>query len=364
MKKILFLIAVLVGCASSAEQRYHNNDVSNKKSALDLTDDPDNCGVEGYQCVGGRTCVSSRCSPSWIGMTTTGAPSARGMAAAGSINNKFIMTGGCESTTPYSSPSSTSYSYDPSLDSWSSFYSIDAARSLHSMASSKNALFVVGGINNCYNGAATGPELEMFYAGNSSWITFSSANTPLTYELSTVWTGKSLFTFGGAGNGYPSTATATEFSLEDGWKDISCPLSGCNRTGEFNAFMDGDNIRIMGGFNLYGNAPNGLNYNLKSSRWNQWNIPATAPDFTTYTDHIPFKMADDGNRIFILSTTGTVFIYNKTTGYWTEDSTDPVPTGFCQEAATAWVGKELIAWGGFCAGVISSVGGRYQPPAL
>jgi hypothetical protein len=40
-----------------------------------------------------------------------------------------------------------------------------------------------------------------------------------------------------------------------------------------------------------------------------------------------------------------------------------MPSGFCSDAAAAWSGAELIAWGGRCNGVNSSVGGRYQPPA-
>lgn len=364
MKKILFLIAILVGCASSTEQRYHNNDVSNKKSALDLTDDPDNCGVEGYVCVGGRTCISSRCSPSWIGMTTTGAPAARGKSAAVSMDGKFVMSGGCESADAYSAATATSYIYDPNLDSWDTFYSMNTSRAQHSMVSSNTSIFVVGGLGTCFDGNATGPGLEMFFPGNSSWITFYSLGTPLTYNIGAVWTGRSVFTFGGSGNGYPTTATATEFSLENGWKDITCLMSGCERSGEFNVFMDGDNVRTIGGHNIYGNAPNGLLFNVKTKRWDQWNIPATAPDFNAIAGHDPPRLADGGDRVYFPSSAGTVFIYNKNTGYWTEDALDTPPTGFCQEAATAWVGKEMIAWGGVCSGVLSSVGGRYQPPAL
>jgi hypothetical protein len=117
-------------------------------------------------------------------------------------------------------------------------------------------------------------------------------------------------------------------------------------------------VRIFGGGALAG----GLQYDLTLKTWSAWTTP-------TGTPAAPHRTADSGSRFFALTPSVAtcpqavnVKIYDKAKGAWTTD-TAASPSGLNSDAASAWVGAEVIAWSGDCGNGSSMVGGRYQPPA-
>jgi hypothetical protein len=158
-----------------------------------------------------------------------------------------------------------------------------------------------------------------------------------------VWTGAELFVYGGGTSSTAYLAHGARLVPGDSWKDASCALLGCERSGS-TAFVDGEIVRVWG--NGGGTAPAGLQYDLGTGVWSTWDYPAGS-------------IAKLSSRFV----GARVTIYDKLSRKWSEDDA-PMPEGFCTSAAVGWSGSELIGWSGECADhSISPVGGRYQPPA-
>lgn len=348
--KILIVLA-LTACGSQGA--IEETGVSRKA----VVDDDENCGAEGYACVDGRTCIDSICSPAWITMETMGAPDARGAASAAFIDGKYVLMGGCE-TTSTDPALDTVVSYDISNDIWGSYPSLNQARAQSVSVSTEAGIFVYGGLTTCFNGTAVGPGLEVSYGSDYAWSKITSDGEPsLRYDTSLSWTGDGLAVFGGSDASNATLSTGAILKLGGPWKSIDCDLADCSYGGSFYSFYESNVVHVLGD-----SLPNGQIYNLETRIWYDWVLPSGTPDFTTLSDGFPPSIGDDGQRIFQLANDGSVYIYDKTTRTWTND-TSSQPSGLCSEAAATWTGNELIAWGGYCSGILSSVGGRYQPPA-
>lgn len=331
-------------------------------SCVDLAVDPMNCGACGYAAVNGRTCSSGRPSPAWQPISAAGAPPARTRHAGAFLGGVFVVTGG--SATQFGLGTSDVGYYSPSSNTWSPGPSLVTARCSHGSVASSLRVYVFGGLSDCSSGGTTGPGHESYNPSPAKWSTISLPGEPaLRYNMAIAWIEPNkMFVYGGS-NALPSVSTGGVASFGGGvgsWSDASCGLSGCARGGYLGAFVDSGLVRVWGGTG----SPGGLQYNIATSAWSAWALPAGTPS------PMPQRYADDGRRIFYLQGSGScpgtvsVLAYDRLTGSWAAADTSAVPAGLSAEAAAAWTGSELVAWSGACgSGAPGSVGGRYQPPA-
>jgi formylglycine-generating enzyme required for sulfatase activity len=283
-------------------------------------------------------------------------------------------------------------SYDPVTEAWESLTVLPTVfapwgRAYHEMFTAGGYLYVRDGLYECTSVPGTyGFGLDMIKLNSGVWGTYANNlnNEPgtryngrvingLTADDIFVYGGGDLFGALGAFNatyGNPDDPVICEegYPCSGQWISAFCNIGlneeGCRRMGAYSIFLDGGNIRVLGGDPAFGIAPAGLSYEIAANIWSNWDIPAGTPDFQTdyVTDNNQAQMTDDGSRLYYLARNGNVAIYNKSTSTWVVD-TAQTPTGFCNGAPPSWVNGELIAYSGLCNGTISTVGGRYQPPS-
>lgn len=332
--------------------------------AQDTQTDEQNCGALGYVCQGGRECLAGRCSPAWLELDDFEAPTARGAHAAVYFDGRFYIMGGCSSPNPYDPTEVSTAAYDLATDSWEAGPDLDQGRAHFSAAVGGGNVWVWGGVANCWDGTSELAALERLPdvdAGTWTpevWVD----EPPPRYNAPVVWTGSSLMVYGGSWCSDGGSLTGGVFTPGVGWDDAMCPLSGCERGGSYEAFHDSGTVYFWGG-GPFGNAPAGLQYEVSTGTWDMWWYDSGTWDVTYLTGSFGQPRSGWGSdRAFYLEPDGGVTAYDRIGDSWATDDVVP-PTGLCGEAATAWTGSELVAWGGYCDGVFSSVGGRYQPPA-
>jgi hypothetical protein len=324
----------------------------------DTTASNSNCGACGYKCVHNRTCVASRCAPAWQTIAAVNEPSPRTAHAAVGFGAKFYTFGGTASLGGTTALDNGGI-YDPAADSWDvTLPALKNARCFHAAVANGTDIMTFGGLTSCADPTSVGPQLEDF--DGAMWTQINKGMPPDPRSgIPNIWTGTAFFVYGGASSGI-ALSSGAEYTPGGGtpWSDTSCALLGCARSGAFTGFVDGNKVRIFGGGALAG----GLQYDLTLKTWASWTTP-------TGTPAAPHRTADSGTRFFVLTPSVatcpqsvSVKIYDKTKGTWTTD-TAASPSGLNSDAASAWVGAELIAWSGDCGNGSSTVGGRYQPPA-
>ncbi len=319
-----------------------------------------NCGVCGYACLHGRTCVAGRCTPAWQPLSAVGVPVGRDRHAAAGLGTKYVATGG---TLTFQSVGITAaVAYDLATDTWSTYSSALSQRCSHEIVSTGTKLYAFGGLTDCSNGAAVASGLEESAGG--AWTYTGAANEPpARYNFAMAWTGTEIFAYGGGSGVGPAIATGGRLTPGGAWVDAGCGLAGCERGGYFTVFREGNVMHLFGG-GAYGNAPAGLEYDLALGTWAPWTVPVGTPDFALLMRH-----ADDGRRIYHVrqgatcTDLPTLDIYDRKTKAWSTDTSTP-PAGLIARGAAAWVGGELVVWGGDCGAGPITVGGRFQPAAV
>lgn len=340
-------------------------------------EDESNCGAESYSCLNGRECLEGRCTPAWQPIEDDGAPAGRYAAAAAEFEGRYVITGGCVTSTDVAT--SDASAYDPSTDTWTTLAPLTYGRAFHTAVTIETGTSVYGGLAYCNDTSTVGLDFEKLAdLEDSSWSEIAR-NWTAGYNNTSVKADVDDVVMLGGGETTTSVLEQREGSPAwyGSWGEWYCTQESCGRQ-NFIAFFDHDIedrpiVKVMGGDPTYG-IPD--LYSPIFDVWSHtWSYPESTLDYPshsaiTHSTSTPIRtsipvgprLADDGMRVYILSTSGSVHIYDKAASSWTEESETP-PSGFCPEAAVAWVGGELIAYSGICGENVSTVGGRYQPPA-
>lgn len=324
----------------------------------DLMSSKVHCGGCGYACLHGRECVKGRCTPAWVPVSQTGAPSPRFRHGASMINGRILLSGGAN--TNNTGAMADAYFYDPKADRWSPAPSLRQARCAHNSVSNGSNVFVFGGLSECLNGGTTGPGLEIFDPTTSEWKTVNAPNAPdPRYNAVATWVpSHGVFVYSGAGS-VPGSGAFFDPTTST-WRDASCGLPGCLAPGVLLS-LDSKTIVQWGGYtNL-----TAFKFDLTQLAWSTWAAPAGTPP-------TPGLYADDGKRWYVLDRDAgddcpspvTIKIYDKTRGTWTSEAS-LAPKGLTVAESSAnhavWTGTEIFTWSAHCDA--QGVGALYQPAA-
>jgi hypothetical protein len=252
----------------------------------------------------------------------------------------------------------TAAAYDVTTDTWSELAAMTNARCAHEAVSTGKDILTFGGLTNCGDGTTTGPALERFVPNEAAggWSKITTGGPAPRYDFASVWTGGGMFVYGGSDGLAPAVSTGGYFlPYVPVWLATDCGAQGCERGGTFSIFMGSGRAYVWGG-GPYGSAPTGLYYDLTEYEWQPWLVPEGT------AEHLAKRFVDDGKRLYYLTDSNVVSIFEKQAATWLPNDTSQMPSGFCTEAAAAWTGSELVAWSGDCGNGAVNVGGRYQPP--
>lgn len=347
--------------------------------------DEANCGAEGYECKNGRECVDGRCTPEWMPLETTGAPSGRFAASATEFEGQYVITGGCTSTSEAAASPDAS-AYNVANDSWTILADMNHGRAFHTSVTVESGTTVYGGLTTCNDPESADLDFEKLADLEDEEWTEIARNWTAGYNIGSIKLDvDDVFMYGG-GDGTTTLLEARQGSpaVYLSWSDQPCAEEGfysgianCGRKQPIvfldKGFEDRPIIRILGGDPTYGIPDDeALVFDVLSHDWEAVASPDDYPSHSAIThdtstmtlDSIPTgpRVADDGRRVYVMDTSGDVHIYDKETDSWSVDDPTP-PMGFCPEAPVVWIDGEMIAYSGICGGTISTVGGRYQPAA-
>jgi len=278
---------------------------------------------------------------SWVGTTTTDAPSGRYSHTAVWTGSEMIVWGGSDFSGNFFS---TGGKYDPATDSWTgtSTASPPAARSVHTAIWADNVMIVWGG----YDGANDLNSGGRYNANTDSWTTTSTTNAPSARELHTaVWTGSEMIIWGGESGGSPFDTGGRYNPGTNSWTatdTVNAPAGRSYHT----AVWTGSEMIVWGGYFFDGNnnyLNTGGRYNPDTNSWTATGL-RDAPTARLYfikirtaTEMVVWGGAGDAG---FLNTGGK---YNPMTDSWVPTDNTPNPRS---RHAAVWTGSEMIVWGG------------------
>jgi Galactose oxidase, central domain len=318
---------------------------------VELNTDKRNCGACGFECVGGRSCDSGRCTPAWIPVSRTGAPSDRTRHSASLINGRVLLSGGTNINT---GTMPDSHYYDPATDTWTPGPNLKVPRYAHTSVTASGRVILFGG-------QTVGAGLEEYDPDLNSWtrVDVGGGPEPGYNGAAIAISSRDLLILGGNGSNKP---TSRYNPINKVWIDVTCStgLCGTDWMGLFT--LNPNTIVAWGGWkNL---APQ--KFDPATNHWSAWQMPTGGPPQ-------PTQFAESDDTWFVVrdaadprcSPTINVRMFSKAKGFWRTELTTP-PIGVVPEYdttnSTVWTGKELFIWSGTCSR--PAVGARYQPPAM
>jgi N-acetylneuraminic acid mutarotase len=307
--------------------------------------------VPGYPTAGGRY---DPITDTWTTTSTTNAPAGRTGPTAVWTGSAMIVWGGQNGPAVNSGGR-----YDPGTDTWSATTLLGApsARELHTAVWTGREMIVWGG-------SARGPFPPYLGTGGrydpaaDSWTPASTANAPPPrYWHTAVWTGSSMFVWGGTNSTSPYLDSGGLYDpLTDGWRPTSLTgVLGARQSPT--SVWTGHEVIVWGGIQGSGAFARGARYDPANDSW----LPVSensAP--TRRSGHVA---AWTGSLMLVWgggSNQGGR--YDPIEDSWSPMSTGSGPSERSSHTAV-WTGSEMVVWGGSGAQGDLDTGGRYDPVA-
>ncbi len=301
----------------------------------------------------------------WLTITTTGAPTGRGMHAAVWTGSRMLIWGGrngAGSDQPTVMLNSGGI-YNPVTDSWTAMSSTNApqARIQPNAVWTGTKMIIWGGRIAFWQGTSTGGVYD--FASNTWTPTGTGANVhPAGVDATGVWTGSKMLIWGGVDTyGYGGISTNAG-SLYDPttaqWTRISTTTAPAARYGQAGVWT-GTQLLIWGGNYIV----TGGVYTLAT---NTWTVMSSTGQPTPGATIAP-KAVWGGARMLVYArnlNSFTVGKYNPVTNTWASMSTTNAPVHWTDNTIV-WTGSKMAVWGGtFGNGAATGYsGGAYYDPA-
>jgi len=147
----------------------------------------------------------------WLGVSTTEAPTARDDHTAVWTGSRMVVWGGYDGR--YTGKTSTGGTYDPATDAWTTM-AVDGAptaRGFHTAVWGGDRVVVWGGLDDAGPGSQTGGAYD---PATNSWTALPLLSAPSSrYGHRAVWTGRHMVIWGGLTGEGPDTVRLSSGGL-------------------------------------------------------------------------------------------------------------------------------------------------------
>lgn len=291
-------------------------------------------------------------------------PSARHSATAVWTGSVFVVWGGIDS-----SAFADGALYDPETERWSSISDASRARGLADGAylSYSDRVYFWGGVtetNNLLEGMNIyNPEADSWVEGDTTSDPGKLANAAWTARDFTLWV------IGGLKDGSQPTGEAFYYSTSsERWISVGGPSGNPTRWGSFAAFLGSTSATLYswGGADSDGAQNNGWAYSVGSGSWRSMTSTDAPSHRYASTRESGWTFAIDDEIMAVLGGLDDSDRYLRDGGTYREatgwKAIEAWPTSADHAfGAAAYVGDEIVVWGGWDGDTLTKSGVRYLP---
>lgn len=293
-------------------------------------------------------------SDSWQSTNLSGAPSARTGFAGHWTGRMMIVWGGSNGSSYFDQGGA----YDPVADTWSTISSSAAISPRSSFASTWTGreMIVWGGYDGTNYLGSGGRYEPPVPANTDTWTATQTTGAPTARAYHTsVWTGKEMIVWGGAGGSDLNTGGRYD-PISDSWNSTTTSSAPTGRQ-VHTAIWTGKEMIVWGGGSPQYNT--GARYDPVSDSWaatSTTNVPsARSAHVSVWTGR---EMIVWGGWPGAATNTGGR--YDPRADSWVPTSTGSAASPRYDFRAV-WTGREMIVWGGTDGSTRFNTGGRYDP---
>ncbi len=332
------------------------------EAPLDTAQD---CGACGNACPAGRACANGACASGWLGMSATGAPAPRRMAAAAWIGSGVFVWGGNDGSAPLDDGAI----YDDHADAWKAIGSAGApsARILAGAAWTGAHVAVWGGGDALGDaGLSTGAR---YAPGDDAWTPMSNEGAPAARQAPIlVWTGRYVLVWGGTSGGVPVAGGARYDDAADAWLPITSAGAPSPRLGAAWAWTGKDLILFGGTDGSTAFYADGYAYDPEADQWRQLSpTGAPSPRADAFAAWTGAKLLVWDGRFMMGSLDNSGVAYDPAADAWTSMMTSGNPSKRSAPATrtgwSAWspLARQALVIGGIDGMTPKLDGGAYAP---